>query len=485
MARVCLIYPRDIGLNFFPLGIGYIAAYLAQKGHQVRILDITQSELKLLLELPRSEVDIIGLSITTPQLALAQNIIHLLREHFPGTPIVVGGIHPSYFKETFLDENDADYLVYGEGEVTMDELCQAIDRGGTQIKDIQGVVYRQGSKSVINPPRPVIGDINQLPLPLREAVNYSAYLQPPGLIRGIWTQRCANLTTSRGCPGQCSYCGVNYIYGRRYRRRSVDNVLAEIDILVERYNVDGLYFMDDTFLLNTNWVEEFCHKLVQRNYCLRWSCYGRVDTIRESMIEAAKQAGCVQIEFGIESGSPAILKRIKKGTSLEQIQAAVNMAHDHGIRALGSFIIGFAEDTEEECQETVELAGKLGLDFTTCYYATPYPGSQIYEEAVKNDCLLEHDFSKWYVRTPNIWRVKLTPEKLVKNRLALLKSCRLRNSIFFMRSPSLMFRMAWLLATHPVALARSILDSMRNRCFDDLGYYFYTHLEGGLGGRNL
>ena len=289
MAKVCLIYPRDINLNFFPLGIGYVASSLSQKGHDVTLLDITEDDLPVLDRLADNRPDIVALSITTPQLKMAAAVLEHVRRIVPGVPLAAGGIHPSYFKETFLDDFNIDYVIYGEGEETMCELCDAIGKTSSYISRVNGLVFRdENGKIVINPPRKLIGDLNIIPFPAREMVNYGTYLTPPGIIRGLWTERCGNITTSRGCPGRCTYCGVNYLYGNTYRRRTVDNVLEEIDLLVSRYNIDGLYFMDDTFLMGTQWIEEFAVKFSARKYNLKWSCYGRVDTVNEKILRAIK-----------------------------------------------------------------------------------------------------------------------------------------------------------------------------------------------------
>jgi anaerobic magnesium-protoporphyrin IX monomethyl ester cyclase len=262
----------------------------------------------------------------------------------------------------------------------------------------------RNGKIIINPPRKLIENLDSLPFPARELVNYNTYLQPPGLIRGIWTNRCGNITTSRGCPGRCTYCGVNYLWGDTYRRRSVDNVLEEIDLMVSKYDLDGLYFMDDTFLMGSKWIEEFSEKFITRKYDFKWACYGRVDTVNEGMLKAVKRAGCVQVEYGIESCSERVLNKIKKRTNFKQISESIKMTKDIGIRALGSFIFGFPDDSIADLKETITSSSKIGLDFVTCYFATPYPGSEFYEQAVKENRILEHNMSNWYVRNNNIWK---------------------------------------------------------------------------------
>jgi len=486
MANVCLIYPRDINLNFFPLGIGYIAAFLKQQGHNVTFLDMTESNLELLNKSKVKHADIVGISITTVQLGLAEKIVDLLKKNNHQVKIVAGGIHPSYFKEEFLKNNhNIDFVIYGEGEITMNELCCAMDQKQEDFSGISGLIYRRGEDIMINPPRDLIFDLNLLPFPARELVNYKTYLQPPGLIRGVWTVRTANITTSRGCPGRCTFCGVNYLFDKRYRRRTVDNTLAEVDFLVSQYNIDSIYFMDDTFLMNTEWIEEFCRKLSERNYCLKWSCYGRVDTVNEKIIQAIKKAGCVQVEYGIESGSIPVLKQIKKNIEVDKIKRAIKLTKENNIRALGSFIFGFPDDNVENLMDSINLAGQLNLDFSTCYFATPYPASELYEQAVRENRIVEHDLSKWYVRNNKIWKVNLDSAILQIFRNKFLRKVRFKNTLFFFKNPGFLFNLILFAFKNFDAIYKSIIDSIKFHSFDDLGYYFYVHLSKGQEERNI
>ncbi|MFH1744869.1 MAG: radical SAM protein [bacterium] len=484
MAKVCLIYPRDINLNFFPLGLGYIASFLKEKGHEVIFLDLSKRDLNLLDNPKIFGADLVGISITTPQLGMSEKIINILKAKNPKLPIVVGGIHPSFFMGQFIKDYNVDYVVYGEGEVTMRELCDAVDNNFSGIENIRGMVFKKNGEIITNPPRELIPDLNSLPFPARELVNYKTYLKPPGLIRGLWTERSANITTSRGCPGRCTYCGVNYIFNKTYRRRSVDNVISEIDFLIKEYNLDGLYFMDDTFLMNTEWIEEFSEKFIKKKYNIIWSCYGRVDTVNERILKAVKKAGCVQVEYGIETGSKKVLERIKKNTDVEKIKKAIKMTKENGLRALGSFIFGFAEDTEEDLKDSINLAREIKLNFSTAFFATPYPASEIYKQAVEENRIIEKDLSKWYMRTNNIWKVNLDSKIIADYRNKFLKEARFNNLIFFLKSPKLLFNLIFFAIKNLDAIYKAIKQSMRDRSFDDLGYYFYTYLSEDLENRN-
>jgi anaerobic magnesium-protoporphyrin IX monomethyl ester cyclase len=485
MANVCLIYPRDINLSFFPLGLGSVAAFLKENGHNVTFLDIEEAELGILQELRNRNLDIIGLSITTPQIGIAKKIIHILREIRPDVPIMAGGIHPSYFKKDFIRDHNVDFVIYGEGEITTNELCNAITSNEKDYSSINGLVYRNDNDIIINEPRKLIDNLDALPFPSRELVNFDAYLRPPGLIRGIWTERSTNITTSRGCPGRCTYCGVNYLWGMNYRRRSVESVLSEIDLLVNEYKVDGLYFMDDTFLMNKGWIAEFAQKYKERGYKLKLSCYGRVDTVNPDILIAIKELGFTQVEYGIESCSNKVLKLIKKNITVDQIKHTVKMTSDCGMRVLGSFIFGFPEDNEEDLKETINIASDLKLDFVTCYYATPYPGSELYEQAISENRIVEKDMSKWYVRTNSIWKVDLSDDIVYNYRQLFLKKFRFTNLMYIVKSPHFLLKLGLFLIKNYDALFRAIVKSVNHRCFDDFVFYFYTYLSSNLVKRNV
>jgi anaerobic magnesium-protoporphyrin IX monomethyl ester cyclase len=484
MAKVCLIYPRDLNMHFFPIGLGYVAAYLKEQGHQVIFLDISKNDLHLLHHPQIVHCDLVGLSMTTPQLGLAKKVITILKEARKDLPIVAGGVHPSFFKGQLIQDLNIDYVIYGEGELTLNELVNALQQNKDHLSSINGLVFREGKEIITNPPREVIPDLDRLPFPARDLVNFRSYLQPPGLIRGIWTNRSTNMTTSRGCPGRCTYCGGNFIFNRKYRRRTVDNVLEEIDLLVKDYQVDGISFQDDTFLMNTQWIEEFSEKFISRQYGIKWSCFGRVDTVNEKIIKAIKKAGCVQIEYGIETGSERVLKEIKKNTNLEQIRKAIRMTKEHGIRAFGCFMFGFTDDTEEDLQKTIDLVGQLKLDFAACYYTIPFPGSELYDRAVKENRILEPDMSKWYIRVDNIWKVNLDSSTIIKYKKEFFKKVRYNNLMFFLKRPVFMLRLIFLFIRNIKATMQSIFQSIKYHSFDDFGYYFYAFQSKGMKDRN-
>jgi len=176
MAKICLIYPRDLNMHFFPIGLGYIAAFLKEKGHQVIFLDISKNDLPLLQNPQIVGCDLIGLSITTPQLGLAEKVINILKGARKELPIVAGGVHPSFFKGQLIQDLNIDYVIYGEGELTLNELVNALQQNKDHLSSINGLVFKEEKEIITNPPREVIPDLDILPFPARDLVNFESYL---------------------------------------------------------------------------------------------------------------------------------------------------------------------------------------------------------------------------------------------------------------------------------------------------------------------
>ena len=217
-----------------------------------------------------------------------------------------------------------------------------------------------------------------MPFPARDLCDFERYLSPPGLIRGWASSRHASMLASRGCPFRCTFCASHLQLGRRFRLRSVENVLAELDLLVRRYAIRGVYWVDDIFTGDRQWVRDLCAELIRRPYKLEWGCQSRVTGIDRPTLEAMKAAGCVQIDFGVESGSQTILNRMRKGTRPDSILQAFELVRDVGMRTGASFIFGTPGEEEGDAMATIELARQLQSDWTVFFFSTPYPGTELW-----------------------------------------------------------------------------------------------------------
>jgi radical SAM superfamily enzyme YgiQ (UPF0313 family) len=248
--------------------------------------------------------------------------------------------------------------------------------GACSLRHIEGLVWRDGDEVVVNPDRPFIRNLDDLPLPRHDLLPLQKYRAP--LVRGPY----AFVVTSRGCPGGCSFCIKHVSYGRSVRVRSPESVLGELESLI-RLGVRDVHMYADLFTVSRQQVVGLCELILERELRLRWTCNSRVDFVDPEMLRLMGQAGCWMISWGIESGSEDVLRRARKGIALEQVEQALRWARQAGIRNWGYFIIGLPGETEETIQETIRFAKQLPLDLALFHIAAPYPGSPLFFEVVE------------------------------------------------------------------------------------------------------
>ena len=360
----------------FPLGLGYVAAYLRRQGHQVRLLlNLTPEDLQH--QLQTFQPQLVGVSCMTPTFPQAVAICREVKKR-SSAATVLGGPHVTALREEILQvQPEIDYVVYGEGELTIDELCRMLERPVRRVSHIKGLVYRT-AKGVVkaNPPRDLIKDVDSLPFPARDLVDMSRL----GTHKYIDVGRVsATMISSRGCPFKCAFCSSHITMGKVYRFRSAQNVLAEIDELVNRYRVNHIAFEDDTFTLNRERVETICQGLIQRNYDLTWYCLSRVESMDLELARLMRRAGCRLVSFGIESGNPDILNKIHKKISLPAARQAIEACYQAGLRSQCTFILGFPFDTQKTMADTLHFAQELSPTIAIFFALVPYPGTEMYQ----------------------------------------------------------------------------------------------------------
>ncbi len=360
----------------FPLGLGYVAAYLRQQGHDVRLLiKLTPAELQH--QLQTWQPGLVGVSCMTPTFPQAVAICRTVKEQ-SGAATVLGGPHVTALKDEILAlQPEVDYVVYGEGEQTITELCQVLEQGNPDPATVKGLVYRAADGTInVNPPRDLIKEVDALPFPARDLVDMSRL----GTHRYIDVGRVsATMISSRGCPFKCAFCSSHITMGKLYRFRSADNVLAEIDELVGRYRVNHIAFEDDTFTLNRDRVETICRELINRRYDLTWYCLSRVESMDLELARLMRRAGCRLVSFGIESGNPEILQKIHKKISLPAARQAVEACYRAGLRSQCTFILGFPFDTQQTMADTLHFAQELSPTIAIFFALVPYPGTEMYQ----------------------------------------------------------------------------------------------------------
>ncbi|HBH60739.1 MAG TPA: B12-binding domain-containing radical SAM protein [Nitrospiraceae bacterium] len=373
-----------------PLGLMYIAAVLEKAGHAVQIFDADpEYQDTMLKEIKEFKPELIGLSFLTVAYQRAFKLCKTLKQELPDVTYCAGGVHTTVKPHDTLKEFDLDFIVIGEGEDTIVEACEKLAKK-EGLDGVNGVMYRKNGEIIENGKRDMIMDLDTIPFPARHLIDMTPYLKPPGIIRGYAEKNQTTIVTSRGCPFKCIYCGSHNIFGRRTRRRSVKNVVDEIEYLVKQYDMRGIYYCDDTFTLSSKWVKEYCEELKRRNLNIKWGCQSRVDQTDRELMQKMKDSGLVQLDFGVESGSEKILKVLGKGGAgdrTSQIKQSFKLCKELDIRTLATFIIGNPTETKEDIEESFQVAKEIKADYTAFYFLTPYPGTDIYDMAIENGWL--------------------------------------------------------------------------------------------------
>src|SRR3990172_7530937 len=389
----------DAASLLLPVSILYLGGMLEAKGVRVRILDGQCDDLSegaLLRTIEQMKPVAVGITMLTPTSFDAHKVAAALKKHYPNLWVLAGGTHPTVLPEETMEDRNIDIIAISEAEHTMMEIYDVLVNGGdrTALKNIPGIWYRDGDEVVKTVDRPLFSDLDKLPLPMWHGVKMDLYHQVPD---SQFARPMRVMMSSRGCPFKCIFCSARQVSGFKYRAHSADRVVEEMEILINKYNARQIIYLDDNFIISKKRVFEICEKIMQKGYHKKvvWTAAGRADEVTEPLLKAMKDAGCVMISYGIESGSPRLLELMKKGEKKEHIEKAVAMARKAGLKTRGTLILGFPTETREESLETIDFAKKLGLHFAKFSLATPYPGTALYNIALERGLISSKDWSRF------------------------------------------------------------------------------------------
>lgn len=342
--------------DYPPLGLAYIEVAALQDGHEVRILDAASwSFERLAQEIQSENPGVVGITCWTIERGQAFRVARIAKEAVPNALIIMGGPHATSFPEHMFIKTPADYVVMGEGEETIRELLQVIEKGG-DLSCVLGLAYRKGGEFFRNERRPLIKDLDTVPLVRHAQFDYGQY---NGLHDN--NRKAAAIMTSRGCPFRCAFCSSAVYWGRKYRSRSVQSVLSEIDHLYNDIGIRALLIFDDNLLIDRKRCIALCQALCDRKYDLVWAAEGSVKVDQE-MLGWMKRAGCYRIDFGVESGSPTILKNINKPFGVNEARNAFRLCKEAGITPNAYLIFGSPGETAQTIDETVTLMREIQPD---------------------------------------------------------------------------------------------------------------------------
>ncbi len=363
-----------MGLN---LGLGYLAASLQRKGYLVKGLDLNNYRVNnpnlLIREVIKNyNPHIIGISVKSLTYAVSQDIAKSIKEYYPG-PIVFGGVHTSIAQGEILQNNPCiDYVLVGEGE---DSFCQLVDaiNNKKSLSKIRGLIFRNGAEIVTTEHGDFINELDGLPFP-----DYRCF--------GIERIEKYPLLTSRGCPYSCSFCIAPKVIGKKWRARSVENIIQEIKYASKIYRIESIQIMDDNATLKRDRVVEFCNRYIQEGFKFPWECSNgiRADKIDHELAKLMKRAGLCSVSLGVESLHPEVFNQINKGESIEDIKKAVRVLKKEGVSVVGFFIIGLPGDTYERTIYSYSEAKKIGFDKSLFQILIPFPKTKVYDWVKEN-----------------------------------------------------------------------------------------------------
>jgi len=398
-----------IGTTGPPLGLAYLASVAREKGHDVKIVDslaedYTFDEVKKIIS--QYSPDLVGITSTTSMIPDAYQVANIVKEISSDIVVAIGGPHVTFVPELTLKENsNIDYVIKGEGEIAFSGILDVMDNKKEK-KDVLGIAYRNGNGIVDNPPQPLIRDVDTIPEPSWDLLPMDKYK-----IDGV---QFGTIMTSRGCPYNCIFCSSSLQFGKQWRGHSVERVINELKVLRYKYNKREIEFLDDTFTLNMKRAIELTKRIYEEGLDIRWSASARVNLFSEDIARNMKMAGAHTVYFGIESGSQKILDFIGKGITPDLAKKSVGIANNAGLNTLGSFIIGFPDDTVEDVKTTINFSKKVGVTVAQFTIATPYPGTRLWDYAVEKKILLTTNWRKFTTLSPVMKLNNFTSEQILK-----------------------------------------------------------------------
>lgn len=378
---------KESGGHAVPLNLAYLAGYLRQKVDcQIKILDtevlcLDYKEIKEAIK--KEQPDIAGFTCPSPTVNHVFRICRMIKEELgPNVITIVGGPHPTILPQETLKNSYVDFAIISEGEVTFSELVKAIQDKKTDFKNIKGLCYKQDGRILNSPPREFVSNLDDIPFPARDLFDLKLYYSAP--TKKLTSEQCSPLLTSRGCAFDCIHCASKSIWHRKLRYRSAENIIAEIEECINKFNVKEFNILDDNFTLEKNRALEICQKIIDKNLPIDWICFSRANNLDEELVSLMSQAGCQKISLGLESGSQEILNLMRKQTTVEQGRKAVKVIRKYGLQVHASFMLGNIGETKRTIRKTIEFAKSLDLDNATFFITCPMPGTDLYYYAKDN-----------------------------------------------------------------------------------------------------
>jgi len=397
MADVCLVSMPTLGRAksaIVPHWILWLAGYVEHRGYSVDVVDVksnvnagySEKEKERVFQetvekAVASQSPFIGLSAFTEDYFAVTALATELKRR-TSSKVVIGGIHASVSPADYFVRLDSpfDVAVVGDGEAPLCYLIESEKSKSVGWEKINGLVFRKGIEIVHTDSQKQYPALDDIPIHPYHKLDMNFYLQPQQhLLRSIYISG-VHIFTARGCPYGCTFCANSR---KKVRFRSLHSVINELKYLKESYDIDAFYIHDDTFTIKNDRVVEFCEKLMDLKYSFAWGMEGRVNQFPERVFRALKKSGCIQIDFGVESGSQDSLDRMKKGIKVHDTEEVFRRCRAENIRTYANVLINTPEETEEDVTKTVDLMENIKATTYGICVTTPYPGTEIYDRYVK------------------------------------------------------------------------------------------------------
>lgn len=386
-----------------PTGLAYIAGAMDAHGAEVRVVDMFAEKLSLEEVVERArrfKPDLVGMTVLTPSAPVCEILVKGIRAAVPNAKHIWGGIHAEVFAAEICRDADVDFCVHGDGEITSQELLDALETGTDDFSSIAGLTWRNvDGLPVTNTGRPLNRDLDDLPYPAWFLFPIHRY----GLLPfADFAKPVLTMAGSRGCPYRCDYCSLIHTGGKTYRKRDPIKVADEYQYLVERYGVKQIGFIDPIFPLVKKDLKPFCDELVRRGLDQKcaWLSETRADRLDAETCEIMYAGGCRRVLMGIESGVDILLGNVNKTLTTDKVREGVENARNAGIQTVGLFMIGLPGETPELTRETIQFSIDLDLDFAKYAITVPFPGSKLFEDRWQKD-LWRDDWDNYTTFNPD------------------------------------------------------------------------------------
>jgi radical SAM superfamily enzyme YgiQ (UPF0313 family) len=376
----------------YPLGLGYISTCLTENriAHEgVDLWSLGYTEDQAVEKIDFSRFDLFGISAYSTQYKYLKNFSLSLKQRYPAIPIVCGGPGPTFSHEVILKHTGVDVCVLGEGEQTLLDLQQKFNR----LDEVPGIAFKKDGRIIRTPQREPIADLDTVSFPNRGLFDFEKIIHTANTVRAANNmpelrerpRRSADIIAGRGCPYSCNYCSKTF---SGVRLRSIDNLLAEIRFLLETYRINHLQFNDELVLVGKTRTLELCRELKKLN--LTWSCQGRINQVDREILTAMKDAGCIDIGYGVESISQPILDRMNKRQKAEAIVPVIKMTREIGINPIVQYMYGYPGENDETIAATVRFFKEIDYPFVG-FTTTPIPGTALYQECLEKKLIIDEE----------------------------------------------------------------------------------------------